>query len=142
MMNERNSDKMSFSPDYREKIHNLASRLADLLSQSPEYGQFVKAKQKLEADEEKSSILNDLRQQQMALRMASFLGEDIAEDKHDFENMFLLLSQEPSINDYLFAEDRFLRLLADIEEVLSSKLDIWQDNDDLDDEPVDISQLN
>lgn len=116
--------------DHRQLIHKQALRLAELLRQSPEYCQFQTARKKLEEDDENASILSELRQQQMALRMASMLGEDVNEDMGDFENMFVLLSQEPAISDYLFAEGRLLRLIGEVEEVFSDKLELWQLPDD------------
>ncbi len=112
--------------DYRNLIRKQATCLAEMLRQSPEYHQFQLAKQKLEADDENAAILAELRQQQMTLKMASMLGEDVRDDMGDFENMFILLSQEPSISDYLFAEGRLLRLISEVEQVFSDKLELWQ----------------
>lgn len=110
--------------DHRQLIRRQASKLAELLCQSPEYNQFMAARRKLEADGENAYILAELRQRQMAMRMAAMLGEDLGEEYSEFENMYLLLAQEPSISDYLFAEGRFFRLIADVEEVFSDKLDL------------------
>jgi cell fate (sporulation/competence/biofilm development) regulator YlbF (YheA/YmcA/DUF963 family) len=112
--------------DYRQMIQRQASKLAELLWQSPEYRQFVSAKNKLEADSKNTALLVELRQQQMSLRMASMLGEDVDDDFVDMEGMFMAISEEPAISDYLFAEGRFFRLIADVEEVFSDKLDLWQ----------------
>ena len=111
--------------DYRKQIQDHATALAQLLTQSPEYYDFIEARQKLEADRENSSLLNELRQQQMSLRMAAMLGEDVTEDSQDFENTFRLFTQDPKISEYLFAEGRFFRLIADVEKVFSDFLDIW-----------------
>ena len=112
--------------DHRQLIRRQALKLAELLWQSPEYRQFVAAKRRLEADGEHSLMLAELRQQQMELRMAAMIGEDVGEDYLDFESMYLELSEEPAINDYLFAEGRFFRLISDVEEVFSDKLELWQ----------------
>jgi len=119
-------DRLDQFKDHRKLIRKQAVRLADLLRQSPEYHQFLAAKQKLEEDNENAAMLSELRQQQVALRMASMLGEDVNEDMGDFENMFILLSQEPTISDYLFAEGRLLRLINEVEQVFSDKLELWQ----------------
>lgn len=112
--------------DHRQVIRRQASKLAELLWQSPEYRQYVAAKNRLEADDEHSTMLAELRQQQMALRMAAMMGEDVNEEYGDFESMYLSLSEEPAINDYLFAEGRFFRLIADVEDVFSDRLELWQ----------------
>jgi len=116
--------------DYREIVRQQAKALAEALAQSPEFSEFIEAKHRLEADGDNSSILRDLRQQQMSLRMAAIMGEDVDENFHDFENNFRLITQEPSINDYLFAEGRFFRLVADIEEILGRHLGVWIGDDE------------
>jgi len=126
MMRIEKEQQESKLKDYRRIIRKQALRLAESLRQSPEYCQFLAAKQKLEEDDENAAMLSELRQQQMALRMASMLGEDVNDDMGDFENMFILLSQEPTISDYLFAEGRLLRLISEVEQVFSDKLEIWQ----------------
>lgn len=118
------------SLDHRQLIRKQAAKLAELLRQSPEYSQFVAARSKLAEDDEHSEILAELRQQQMTLRMANLLGEDIEEECSEFESMFVLLSQEPVISDYLFAEGRFFRLISDVEEVFSDKLELWSMQED------------
>ena len=116
--------------DHRQLIRRQAGRLAELLQHSPEYRQFIAARQRLEADESQFSVLAELRQQQMALRMASLFGEDEDEDAREWERMYVLLSQEPLISDYLFAEGRFFRLLSDVEEVFTAKLDLWESDEE------------
>lgn len=128
-MNEK-SDADLKSKDHRQLIRRQASRLAELLRQSPEYNQFLAAKERLEADDEHATMLSELRHQQMALRMAAMLGEDINDEAGDFESLFVLLSQEPAISDYLFAEGRLLRLISEVEDVFSDKLELWQAGDE------------
>ena len=117
--------------DHRLSIRLQAGKLAELLLHSPEYAQFMAARQRLEADEANSSVLAELRQQQMAMRMAALFGEGEDENSREWERMFVLLSQEPVISEYLFAEGRFLRLLSDVEDVFSDKLGLWESDEDL-----------
>ena len=90
--------------DYRSTIKKQAILLAELLVKSPEYIQFVQAREKLEADNEQSTILNELRQRQMSLGMAAMMGEEQTEETEDFEKLYLSLVNNPVISDYLFAE--------------------------------------
>ena len=127
---EIKNNKLVNNADHRQSIRKQAAALAELLYQSPEYAQFLLAKEKLECDEENSSILMNLRQQQMALRMSQIMGEENMDEADAFEDLFILLSQEPIIRDYLFAEGRFFRLVADVEEIFNDKLGFWQVIDD------------
>lgn len=117
---------MAGDMDHRQLIRLQVGKLAELLCQSPEYIQFLAARRRLEADGENADILAELRQRQMSMRMASLLGDelDFSEEYSEFENMYLLLAQEPSISEYLFAEGRLFRLIADVEAVFSDKLDL------------------
>ena len=111
--------------DYRATIKKQAILLAELLVKSPEYIQFVQAREKLEADNEQSTILNDLSQRQMSLGMAEMMGEEQTEETEDFEKLYLSLVNNPVISDYLFAEGRLFHLISDVEEVFSKKLELW-----------------
>ena len=101
----------------------LRSKTSDFISRalvkSPEYIQFVQAREKLEADNEQSTILNELRQRQMSLGMAAMMGEEQTEETEDFEKLYLSLVNNPVISDYLFAEGRLFHLISDVEEVLA-----------------------
>ena len=111
--------------DYRATIKKQAILLAELLVKSPEYIQFVQAREKLEADNEQSTILNELRQRQMSLGMAAMMGEEQTEETEDFEKLYPSLVNNPVISDYLFAEGRLFHLISDVEEVFSKKLELW-----------------
>ena len=138
-MVESKTSTSNSTPDIRQLLRKRADELAELLCQSHEYHQFVEARRQLEEDEENSYVLNELRQQQMNLRMAAMLGEDVAEDSSEFERMFLVLSQEPSISNYLFAEGRFFRLISEVEEAFAQRLGLLRYFDGTEDRNTDIS---
>ncbi len=129
-MVESKRQKEEKGTDYRKVIRQRADELAELLCQSHEYHQFIAARQQLEADDENAYVLSELRQQQMNLRMASMLGEDVSEDSREFERTFEMISQEPIISNYLFAEGRFFRLMSEVEDALSQRLGLMQAFDD------------
>ena len=111
--------------DYRATIKKQAILLAELLVKSPEYIQFVQAREKLESVNVQCTILNELRQRQMSLGMAAMMGEEQTEETEDFEKLYLSLVNNPVISDYLFAEGRLFHLISDVEEVFSKKLELW-----------------
>lgn len=117
----------------RFSLHQLilrqAGKLAEMLRQSPEYNQYMDARQKLEADETNSNLLAELRQQEMAMQMSSMFDEN--EDAlHEMERNFLQMSQVPVINEYLFAEGRLLRLISDVESVFAERLGLTGEDDE------------
>ncbi len=132
-MTYKNDDikKMS-TKDHRELIKKQAFYLAELLKASPEYMQFVAAKSRLEADDTQSNILNQLRQQQMADRLAAMIGDDTLDDHQQMEELYLTMAGNPLLSDYLFAEGRLFHLIASIEEVFSDKLELWHLSEEMD----------
>ena len=117
----------------RFSLHQLilrqAGKLAEMLRESPEYNQYMVARQKLEADETNSNLLAELRQQEMAMQMSSMFEEN--EDAlHEMERNFLQMSQVPVINEYLFAEGRLLRLISDVESVFAERLGLTDEDDE------------
>ena len=59
----------------------------------PEYRQFVACEKAAGSGWRTFLMLAELRQQQMELRMAAMIGEDVGEDYLDFESMYLELSR-------------------------------------------------
>ena len=112
--------------NYLSLIKKQAKQLADLLAESPEYQQYIIARNKLADDDEQSYILDELRQQQISLRLAAIMGEDTKDEIEDFDQLYAVLSGNPVISDYLFAEGRLFHLIADVEEVFSDKLQLEQ----------------
>ncbi len=138
--NEKNKQN-DMRTDYRALIKQEAFRLSEMLLQSPEYAQFIKARDELEADDEQSRLFSELRQQQVAMSMAAFAGEDPDEDNEASMNeLCLTVANNALISNYLFAEGRLFHLIAEVEEVFSSKLDLWQTQEMYGSDPV--SPLN
>ena len=117
--------------DHRELLHRQAGKLADMLIQSPEYEQFQSARKRLESDGKNATALANLRQQQMDIRMSAMLGEDVGEDISDLERSYRIIAGEPAVSDYLFAEGRLLKLISEIEDVFSSKLDLGRESEEI-----------
>lgn len=122
-------DKISLAQ--RKLLREHAAQLADVLSECPEYINFVNARRRLEENQEYAEFLNEMRRQQIVVRLSGILGEDAAEDSIEFDSMYSLMADEPLISEYLFAEYRFLRLISDVENVFSSKLSLWDENPQL-----------
>ena len=122
-INDDNTKKEKL--DYRTIIKKQAVLLAELLIKSPEYVQFIQARERLEADNDQSTILNELRQKQMSLGLAAMMGEEQTEETEDFEKIYLSLANNPVISEYLISEGRLFHLISYVEEVFSNNLEIW-----------------
>ena len=136
--NEQNNNKTN----YRTLIKQEACRLSELLLESSEYRQFIKARDDLEADDEQCNKFTELRQRQMAMSMAAMSGdEDCIAAADDMNDYYIAVTNNKLINNYLFAEGRLFRLIAEVEDVFNSKLDLWQTQGDAVPDPI-ASTLN
>jgi len=115
----------------KEEICTQAALLAEMLVASAEYRQYLEAKKKLQINSEQAYILSQLRQQQMGLRLARLLGEDLDEAEDDFENLYATFCLEPVISDFLYAEGRLGRLIEEVQRICGDKLDLWSENEAL-----------
>ena len=120
-------DKQPGNDTLKQNIRDQATLLADLLTKSAEYQQYADAKARLLDDQQQAFILSQLRQQQMNLRFAQMLGEDFVEEEEDFEAIYATFCLEPVISDFLYAEGRLGRLIAEIQQIFGGKLDLWSE---------------
>lgn len=115
----------------KKQICEQAAHLGELLLESAEYRQYLDAKQKLQGDREQSYILSQLRQQQINLRLAQLLGENLDDAEDAFEHLYATFCLEPVISDFLYAEGRLGRLIAEVQQIFGDKLDLWSENESL-----------
>jgi len=110
-----------------KKIYDQAEYLADILYESEEYREYCQAREELKLDKENAMLLSELRQRQLQLHLAQLAGEDIDEEIQDLEDIYTAFSLEPTVARYLSAENRFTRLLTNIQRIFTKKISIWPD---------------
>lgn len=115
----------------KQSIRAQAALLAELLADSAEYRQYLAAKARLQCDKEQAYILSQLRQQQMNLRLAQLMGEDVDEEEDDFENLYATFCLEPVICDFLYAEGRLGRLISEVQQIFGGRLEFWSEYEEL-----------
>ena len=97
-----------------QQICQQAETLADLLKNSPEYIEFMEAKKRLEQDEANVIALRDLRKQQIEVHFAK-LSQEQEEEKNSFLNeLYMAISLNPIISDYLNAEYNFNKIMREL----------------------------
>ena len=96
-----------------EKIAQLSKELADSIRNSLEYTEFMAAKDRLENDEMNKKVLHELREQQLNFQFSPI--DDDLERKAKFLNeMYMAVSLNPVISDYLNAEYKFGLIIEEI----------------------------
>lgn len=129
-------DKRTFGEGANKQgIRAQAVLLAELLAESTEYRQYLDAKERLQLDREQAYIFSQLRQQQMNLRLAQLMGEDVEDEEDDFENLYATFCLEPVICDFLYAEGRLGRLISEVQQIFGGKLEFWSEYEDISEIP-------
>ena len=109
--------------DLRSEAQNLAA----LLKSSPEYQNYLAAKEKLKNQGQVVALLSDFRQRQLHLHLAKLLGQDVTDEETQMNDAYVSLSMNPEINEFLNAEYSLIRLLDTMREILGQELDLGLD---------------
>ena len=112
---------------YNDKIMQNAESLASLLKQSKEFNQYLTAKEKLEQDEYNISILKEMKKQELHMRMSDLMGEGIINTEELLEEMYMALSLNPIVSEYLNAEYSLNRLLGELQKIFGNTLGLGQE---------------
>ena len=118
------------NPINMEILRNAES-LAGLLRQSKEYNQYLSAKAKLEQDEYNINVLKEMKKQELHIRMSDFMGEGILNREELLEEMYMALSLNPVVSEYLNAEYSFNRLLSELQKIFGDVLGLGQEAADI-----------
>lgn len=105
-------------------IYNKAQDLAREIAESPEYKEYLKAKEMVEKDKNNILLLESFRRMQWEIQMIQLLGQEVDEEQlQQLEQIYQMLSANPVINEYLMAEYRFSRVLGDVQKILTQWVD-------------------
>jgi len=105
-----------------DKAHDLAM----MLGRSEEYKSYQEAKIKLEQDANNVRMLEEFRQLQWEIQMCQMTGQEVDEAQlQQLERDYEFLSMSPVINQYLTAEYRFARMMADIQKIVIGAVPAW-----------------
>lgn len=112
-------------------VYDKAYELANALTRSPEYQQYLATKEKLQEDETNLFILEDYRRQQWEMQMARVLGQEIKEETtQEMEDLYFFLSANPAINEFLTAEYRLSRMIGNVQKIVAEAIGLWPSGED------------
>lgn len=120
-------DENKYAGGINNEILLKAESLAGLLRQSKEYNQYLSAKAKLEQDEYNINVLKEMKKQELHIRMSDFVGEGILNREELLEEMYMALSLNPVVSEYLNAEYSFNRLLGELQKIFGDILGVGQE---------------
>lgn len=104
--------------------YNKAHELAQALVNSDEYLQLIDAKRRLDTEPPARQMVDDFHRRQFELMRAEASGQAPSQAQiEQMQKLYEIISMNPYARDYLNAEMRFSRLMADIQEILTKALE-------------------
>lgn len=111
----------------QKDLRTEAQNLALLLRKSPEYQNYIAAKEKLKNHGQIVALLSDFRQRQLHMQLARMLGEDVTDEEEQIDDLYVNLSMNPAVNEFLNAEYSLIRLLDTVRDIFGKELDFGVD---------------
>lgn len=106
-------------------IKKLAQDLADAISGSSEYQKLKQARDKIEQHQAAKIMLRDFNRKQVKLQQKQMTGQPITEeDTQELTKLYEVLNINPYIRELLEAELAFHGIMSEVQEILSSAIDL------------------
>lgn len=105
-------------------IHDTARSLARELRESPEYRAYGIAREKAMANDTNRSLIAEYHKLQLRAQAAAVAGEKSDELMAQLQKLGEVLQFNPEASDFLMAEFKVNRLLADIYKILAEAIDV------------------
>ncbi len=107
-------------------LYDDAHKLARALKESEEYQGLLKARKQLGSDTKNKEMLLEFRRLQWEMEKSRVLQQEVDEiTSRRMEQLNELVGANQTIQQYLMAEYRFGRIMADIQKILSEALSDW-----------------
>lgn len=109
-------------------VYDHAYALAKAIKVSPEYKNFLHAKEKLDGDSSAKEMLTDFRKHQLELQKQKFSGIELAPEQEERLNKLMeVINLNMTVKEYLEAEYRFSVMLADIQKIIGEAMEAIMD---------------
>ncbi|MBR1584561.1 MAG: YlbF family regulator [Clostridia bacterium] len=102
------------------QVMEAAKMLGQAIQDSPEYREYARLKEEIDADAGIKSLVNEYKRLQTALQMRVLSGQGMeGEDAQKFQSLNMLLFADSRTSGYLMAEMRLQKMMADVFGVLT-----------------------
>ncbi|MGE5371691.1 MAG: YlbF family regulator [Solirubrobacterales bacterium] len=106
-------------------VYDKAHETARALKESQQGKKYETAREALKKNEENWQVLQDFRVRQSELQAKILEGEPVPGEKMDELNrLFLILTQNPVIMEYLQAELELITVIEDIQQILLKAVEL------------------
>lgn len=122
-------------------IKERAQLLADALVESSEYQRLKKAREDIEQHEAARIMLKDFQKKQMDLQKQQLEGKSVTESQvEELTKLYEILNINPYIRELFESEMLFHGIILEVQEILSSAIDL--EPMDIDDEDENEAETN
>ncbi len=105
-------------------VYDHAYALAKAIKVSPEYKNFLHAKEKLDGDSSAKEMLTDFRKNQIELQKQKLSGIEVAPEQEERLNRLMeVINLNMTVKEYLEAEYRFSIMLTDIQKIIGEAME-------------------
>lgn len=102
-----------------QKVYDSAHTLAHAIKDSEEFIKFRELESKVKGDDSLKSIIEDFQKRQLEMQAAQLQGLQPDEEKMaKLQELFSILSKDPTAAEYFQAEMRFNQLMTDVSKIL------------------------
>lgn len=103
--------------------YDIAHSLARALKGSSEYKEYLEAKEEVDKDEAKKTIVDEFRKKQLELQSIKTFGQDISDEQmKELHNLHNLVSMDQEAKTLMQCEQRLGQLLGDIYKIIGDAL--------------------
>lgn len=104
-------------------IEEKAQELAQIITDSEEYQNYLKIKREIEQNEALCHKINDFRARNFQLH-ATLEGEELFNAMENFEREQANFRKDPLVNQFLAAELRIVRIIQQVEKTIVDRIDL------------------
>jgi cell fate (sporulation/competence/biofilm development) regulator YlbF (YheA/YmcA/DUF963 family) len=103
--------------------YDIAHNLAKALRESTEYKEYAKAKEAVDKDESKKSIVDEFRKKQLEMQSLKTFGQDVSDELMEkLHSLYNLVSMDQEAKTLMQSEQRLGQLLSDIYKIIGDAL--------------------
>lgn len=117
-------------------VQKKAQELAEAIANSGEYHRMITARDGVNKHQAAKVMLRDFQEKQLQLQQQQMGGEEITPDQEEqLQRLFGVISVNPYIRELFEAEFAFSSLMMQVNDALSSVLDLKEEDEELEEEP-------
>lgn len=107
-------------------VYDIARELAYSLKETDQYKNYVAAKERVDANEERAKMVKDLQEKSLELQTQMMLGQDNVSNEmlEPIQKLYAVASTDPVVAEFFAAEMAYTQVVTDIYGILGEAVRI------------------